>query len=992
MIRSLSEAEKDIQMLADAMYEHDISSVLTKLKHHDGNSDTNLRISTTGNIGREETEETIRGFSDAMRELKKSLHHLLYKVVDEKRDSDKDRNNKIKTLEREKQDLQQQLRNIRSKHDNDYDQNQQELEDRDKRISKMKDDVLGLQQTVLELKEQMSKAEAIRFQQEQNVHEEQEKRIHAEKLLTEMQDEMNTLELQLNETKLELRKEQERAYELMSIDEQRTLQSEVDKLRALNNKTQQELANIVTRSKQDLENERDNSRRKIDNLRLDFQKQREEKMRYELQVKELKERISREHEKNVKTQEAGEEQLIELKSEITSLRTEMEAERQSLRSQLWSSEKSCQEKIQGLRDVITQDEKMIKLQRQKIEVLEQQQNDLIEEQKEEIMRLQQESSRAMNNIRDMISKYGGTITMDKTDTVHSLIQKLSDSLSKKLEESRMMSSNLDKLIREKLTLEAHVQSLNGRVREKENMINSLKHDLENAIIKMEKQLKNDVKTRDEERQALKKTISVLQEKLNQKVHTENQTSVTIQNLERKLHQCELECKQLSERMNGSLRRHEEEQDTRKREVAELRQSLLIEQRSNDILKQELHELRQTRDIEKMEKARVLSDMRDNSIPRRASLPPRPDRLGKIQYGSLEEQGQLAQSSSHRISIPGTGETISTNIQEHEHQQFRQENQRYQDITESSIQTLLEERNALAKTIETLTRTSSSNSSDIEQLSVKFEQELEKNAEQRKKVEQELLKSNKQYDRLQRKYRSVKDKYFRQSLRHNELQGYLLRMKRMKDMETVSDGETDGVSEQHSSIFVGEGTKAIRRESWAGQEQPGYWHHSPPEFKQSVDVSPEKHPQRETEDTASLTTASDASLPPEIAHTIRDARSVLAQNNNSTQQWQQMENEIEHRRFSSVSGSVGDRIGSWRLDEQIHGTAFIKPITKESLKITHRGSKTQLPLESSRPPSRPKSSKSSRSRSTSKSRSNVLKTRSFIRSTPSSSSTSASSRR
>jgi RNA polymerase-interacting CarD/CdnL/TRCF family regulator len=103
--------------------------------------------------------------------------------------------------------------------------------------------------------------------------------------------------------------------------------------------------------------------------------------------------------------------------------------------------------------------------------------------------------------------------------------------------------------------------------------------------------------------------------------------------------------------------------------------------------------------------------------------------------------------------------------------------------EDTVQRLVEERNELRYEMDSIARASKSvigigTPDDREDITsreyVRTARELDRSYEEKKMLQSELNKSIDEFSTLSKKYKNIKDKYFRQSLRQNELQNYLVR--------------------------------------------------------------------------------------------------------------------------------------------------------------------------------------------------------------------------
>lgn len=441
--------------------------------------------------------------------------------------------------------------------------------------------------------------------------------------------------------------------------------------------------------------------------------------------------LAQEREKHAKELEAIGQQQSELKDTIASLELTNKTMQQHLsKSQSLEEEigkereanKQQLDKYTQLKEVIQQSDKMISLQRQKIDQLFQDNTNA----RAILLSIAKLSNANLEN----------TVSLPMAaDHAHILVKQLYDQV-------RKLQEDILSIQAQKMDIEQKHKEVQQNIKDSE-FSQALKLELQNVISKMEIQLSEDAKARDEEKQRFKHTILQLQLQMNAKDELVGSFQAALQESRKKTEASELRALQM--------------EDDMRIEMLKFRETI------------EKHK------IENQALQKQLAEAPKHTRPLSASSADKP-----ISLQNESMQSRKSNVTKHDIVEEPLNVKPAVNTGTHELDVFLNHltTQMVQNKSlEETVQKLVDEKNILKQRLDSLAHNTTLPQEAALSLRSQYENELEKSNEQRKKVEHELEKRRHQLDLLMRKYKSMKDKYFRQSLRQNELQNFLLKMKR-----------------------------------------------------------------------------------------------------------------------------------------------------------------------------------------------------------------------
>jgi hypothetical protein len=504
-------------------------------------------------------------------------------------------------------------------------------------------------------------------------------------------------------------------------------------------KSQNEKLNtLVNKLRLEAITEKEQHTKQLESLRTRLHEERKDKEKYEEEYSQLKQQT-----------------LIEQNSTHIGLETLVQ-QLQSELSRCNTSQRSLEEKLQHAQMIQDESKRVIDLQDRQLD-----------SQKDQLIQLLE----LLNRNKDL------DLDIPEDSSIFELLVQKIVAANEELDiiNERLRESDIDSrsLIQECRT---QINSLNKQIKDNEIVYQGLKHELETVVSNLEEQLKSDNSIREQEREQYKQTVLKLQTQLQNSVLLENdykesyddqmknfsqrqkESEVQKDRLIQQNNKDKLELQQkirtLSENLNQYQDRNSTLEETSQRDAIKIEELSLEITKLQAIIEQKSSENTILRENFNQEIKRVVSNL-------------------KLQNDSLKKQVELVETKHNNDH--NHSEVLKKTVFTLQHQ-LDTSTQMNRQLDEA-VKKIIEERNALRY--------------EIDHLLTEMKQTKMSNID-------ELESAKQQLERLSKKYKSVKEKYFKQSVRQNELQNYLLKVKRKKAQYDSPDYERDNHLSQPSS--------------------------------------------------------------------------------------------------------------------------------------------------------------------------------------------------
>lgn len=315
-----------------------------------------------------------------------------------------------------------------------------------------------------------------------------------------------------NDNKTLLQKKQDLEIEVQNLKLQ--LNNKTNSLESANSKIQELYASLssVKTTSEDFRESNENLNRELVRLKP-----------FEPKYEETSRNLNDEKEKRIACEKMIEELNLEIKK-INSNRTQTISALEKELSEFKRTSNEIQQQLDHARKTLNQTENTLQT-----ELLNVERNYRTEtkELKEKIQKLEQEKEEIKTNSEKLInseyqknisrlvgviSAYNKNIKMNE-DPV-SQISSIFDQYEKRILDIQDKSFALEAGFKSQtLSYENNISELQYQIRSKQEQMNNLKYDIEQAVAKMEERVSNDAKIRGEERQRYKTVITVLQRQL-----------------------------------------------------------------------------------------------------------------------------------------------------------------------------------------------------------------------------------------------------------------------------------------------------------------------------------------------------------------------------------------------------------------------------------------------------------------------------------------------